>query len=167
MVLNRSHATPTVSSAEPSGNVRGTTLLYPRKSYLIRKACYIIYQTFRNTQKEAVYQKALAEELTQLGLTVEREKQLAIYYGNKKVGVYTPDIVINGIIIIELKAKLFLHKEDVRQFWYYLKNSEFKLGFLINFGEPHGVKIIRRIYDNARQRSSASTEGEILRGSAT
>lgn len=53
------------------------------------------------------------------------------------------------------KAKPFLHREDIQQFWYYLKNSQFKLGFLINFGEPGGVKIVRKVYDTARQRSSA------------
>lgn len=56
---------------------------------------------------------------------------------------------------MELKAKPFIHKEDVRQFWHYLKNSNFKLGFLVNFGETNGVKIIRRVYDSNR-RSSAS-----------
>lgn len=131
-------------------------LLYPRESYLIRGACFAIYKKFRNTQKESVYQKSLSEELKSKGLTVEREKQLPVYHREVKVGVYTPDLLVNGAIIIELKAKPFLHKEDVQQFWHYLKNSEFKLGFLVNFGEPGGVKIIRRVYDEARiQRSSA------------
>ena len=84
------------------------------------------------------------------GLQVEREKQLSIYYLGKKVGVYIPDLLVNDQIIIELKAKPFVHKEDIQQFWYYLKNSSFKLGFLVNFGEPDGVNIVRRIYDQAR-----------------
>ncbi|MFZ5366556.1 MAG: GxxExxY protein [Patescibacteria group bacterium] len=144
-------------NAEPSGTKRGTTLLYPHESYLIRGAYFAIYQKFRNTQKESVYQNALLEELKHKGLKIEREKQLPIYHLGVKVGVYTPDLLINGAIIIELKAKPFLHQEDVRQFWYYLKNSQFKLGFLVNFGEPNGVKIVRRVYDTARQRSSASS----------
>lgn len=145
-------------SAELSRTTRGTTqktFLYPQESYLIRGSCYSIYKKFRNTQKESVYQKSLAEELKSKGLIVEREKQLAIYHLGIKVGVYVPDLLINDAIIIELKAKPFLHKEDIRQFWYYLKNSQFRLGFLVNFGEPHGVKIIRRVYDEVRQRSSA------------
>lgn len=132
-----------------------THFLYPKESYLIRGACFAIYQKFRNTQKESIYQKALLEELKSKGLIVEREKQLPVYYRKMKVGVYTPDLLINGTIIIELKTKPALYKEDMQQFWYYLKNSEFKLGFLVNFGESSGVKIIRRVYDSARQRSSA------------
>lgn len=130
-------------------------LLYPKESYLIRGACFSLYKKFRNTQKESIYQKALAEELISKGLNIQREKQLPIYHLKKKVGVYTPDIVVNSSIILELKAKPFLHTDDVRQFWFYLKNSDFKLGFLINFGENHGVKILRRVYDIARDKNSA------------
>ena len=60
----------------------------------------------------------------------------------------------NDKIIIEIKCKVFLTQEDIKQFWHYLKATNYKLGFLINFG-PKGVKIIRRVYDTARQRSIA------------
>jgi len=142
-------------NAEISGTKRGTTqktkLLYSEESYSIRGACFAIYKKFRNAQKEAVYQRSMVEELKTKGLVAEREKQLPIYHLGVKVGIYTPDIVVNQSIILELKTKPFLHKEDIQQFWYYLKNSQFRLGFLINFGEPHGVKIIRRVYDKARR----------------
>src|SRR5947207_15929756 len=65
--------------------------------------------------------------------SVIREKQLPIYHLGTKVGVYQPDLLVNNLIIIELKAKPFLHPDDIKQFWYYLKNSEFKLVFLVNF----------------------------------
>ncbi|MBI4091726.1 MAG: GxxExxY protein [Candidatus Levybacteria bacterium] len=142
-------------NAEPSRTKRRITpLLYEQESYLIREACFEVYKQFRNTQKETVYQRALEQELAVKGLQVAREKQLPVFYRNAKVGIYTPDLLVNELIIIELKAKPFLHREDISQFWYYLKNSEFRLGFLINFGEPDGVRIIRRIYDTARRRSS-------------
>ncbi len=129
-------------------------LLYPDESYLIRGACFSIYKKFRNTQKESIYQKSLLEELKIRGLKPLREQQLPIYHLNVKVGVYVPDLVVNDNIIIELKAKPFLHKDDITQFWYYLKNSKFKLGFLVNFGKSDGVEIVRRVYDSARKRSA-------------
>lgn len=124
------------------------SFLFKEESYLIRGSCFSLYKKFRNTQKESIYQKSLLLELTSKGLQAVREKQIPIYHLGVKVGVYTPDFIVNEAIIIELKAKPFIHKEDLQQFWYYLKNSEFSLGFLVNFGEPNGVKIIRRVYDH-------------------
>src|SRR3989344_1710886 len=111
------------------------SFLYREESYLIRGSCFAIYKKFRNTQKESVYQKSLALELKSKGLIVEREKKLPVYHLGVKVGIYVPDILVNETIIVELKIKPFLHKEDVQQFWHYLKVSDFKLGFLVNFGE--------------------------------
>jgi len=124
--------------------------LYKQESYLIQGGFYEIYKTFRNTQKEIVCHNALLEYLKGKNLTVEKEKRINIYYLGKKVGVYKPDIIINDIIIIEIKCKPFLHKDDIKQFWYYLKCSNYKLGYLVNFGKPNGVEFIRRIYDTAR-----------------
>lgn len=69
--------------------------------------------------------------------------------------MYVPDLIISDSIVMELKAKPYLHKEDISQFWYYLKNSKFKLGFLVNFGKANGVEIVRRVYDKSRHKSSA------------
>src|SRR5437870_3533095 len=106
-------------------------LLFPRESYIIRGACFTLYKTFRNTQKETIYQRALEIELNKQGLAVEREKQLPVYYLKKKVGTYIPDLVVNKAILIELKVKPQVSIDDEKQFWHYLKNSQFKLGFLV------------------------------------
>ncbi|MBI2621939.1 MAG: GxxExxY protein [Candidatus Levybacteria bacterium] len=127
-------------------NKSDKSFLFKEESYLIRGACYSLYKKFRNTQKESIYQRSLLLELTAKGLKAVKEKHLPIYHLGERVGVYVPDLVVNNSIIIELKAKPFIHKDDVSQFWYYLKNSDYSLGFLINFGEPDGVRIIRRVY---------------------
>lgn len=145
--------------AERRRTKRRTKLIFEDESYLIRGACFAVYKNFRNTQKEIVYQRSLFEELKTKGFYVEKEKSLPVYYLGKKVGVYIPDLVINNVIIVELKAKPFIHKDDLQQFWHYLKNSEFKLGFLVNFGEPDGVKIIRKVYDSVRRSSALSSKG--------
>lgn len=126
------------------------TFLYEEESYKIRGAAFEIYKQFRNTQKERIYLKALAEELKTYAFAVEIEKQIPICFRDKKVGTYVPDLVVNDAIFIELKAKPFLHKQDEEQFWHYLKNSKFRLGFLINFGASNGVEIVRRVYDIRR-----------------
>jgi GxxExxY protein len=47
--------------------------------------------------------------------------------------VYIPDFLINKKVVVEIKSKPYLTKEDLKQFWGYLKGSEYKLGFLIGF----------------------------------
>jgi len=128
--------------------------LYKEVSYLIKGGAFEVYQQFRNRHKEKLYQRALVEYLQAKGLTIEKEKQIPIYFQNKKVGVYIPDIVVNNIIFIELKCKPLITQDDIKQFWYYLKSSNYKVGYLINFGSPKGVQIIRRIYDTARSKTA-------------
>lgn len=119
--------------------------LYKKESYDIRGIAFTIYKTFRNIHKEKVYHNSFCLDLQQKGFTVEKEKRINVYYHSKIVGTYTPDIVVNRKIIIELKAKPKITEEDIRQFWYYLKGSTYKLGFLINFGSSNGVEITRRV----------------------
>jgi GxxExxY protein len=126
-------------------------LLYEDISYIIQGGAFEVYKQFRNRHKETVYQKALIEYFRLKGLEIETEKRIPIYFANKKVGTYVPDIVVNNSILVELKCKPMITRDDIKQFWYYLKCSNYKVGFLINFGLPDGVKIIRRVYDTARK----------------
>jgi len=125
-------------------------LLYKEESYVIQGGAFEVYKQFRNRYKETIYQRALNEYLKNKGLKVDREKQIPIYFQNKKVGIYIPDIVVNDCIFIELKCKSNITQEDIKQFWHYLKGSNYKVGYLINFGAFNGVQIIRKVYDTAR-----------------
>ena len=130
-------------------------LLYEQESYKIRGAAFKVYKQLGCGHKETVYQKAYYQSLVNQGLKTEREKRIPVIFENKKVGTYTPDFFVEDKIIIELKAKSMLIKQDVQQFWQYLTGTDYRLGFLINFGKPGGVQIIRRVYDKARRKSSA------------
>ena len=121
-------------------------LLYKQESYIIQGVAFDIYKKFRNRHKEKVYHNSFYYGLKDKGLDVEKEKRIDIYYNERKVGTYTPDLVVGDKILIELKVKPRLTTDDVKQFWYYLKASKYKVGYLINFGASNGVQIIRRIY---------------------
>lgn len=127
-------------------------LLYKEESYIIQGGAFEVYKQFRNRYKETVYQRALIEYLKNKGLVVDKEKQIPVYFQNKKVGVYIPDIVVNDYILVELKCKSIFTQDDIKQFWHYLKGSDYKVGYLINFGSSKGVQVIRRVYDTARNR---------------
>jgi GxxExxY protein len=128
-------------------------LLYEEESYLIRGCCFELYKELGSQHKESIYQKGLEIKLNNSGLKTEREIRIPVKVDNKFVGNYTPDFIVNDSIILELKAKPILTKQDIQQFWHYLKTTNYKLGFLINFGKPGGVQIIRRIYDSARRKT--------------
>jgi len=128
-------------------------LLYKDLSYTIQGAAYEIYKKLGNVHKENVYHNAYIVALKNKELDVKRDRRIEIFYENKKVGTYTPDLIVNDEILIELKAKPFLMKEDVKQFWHYLKCSIYRLGYLINFGSANKVEVIRRVYDTARTKA--------------
>ena len=76
-------------------------LLYKDESYIIQGTAFDIYKQFRNSHKEKVYHNAFCLGLAYKGLKVEKEKRLNIYYEDKKVGTYTPDIIVNDIILLK------------------------------------------------------------------
>ena len=108
--------------------------LYEQESYKIRGACFAVYNTLGGGIRENIIEKALVEELRSEGFAVTTQGRIDVTYKDKKVGTYIPDIVVDDKIIIELKSKPFITKEDEKQFWGYLKGSRYELGFLINFG---------------------------------
>lgn len=128
-------------------------LLHEEITYQIRGACFDIWKQFRGAFKEIIIDRALTEALKNHGLQVEDQKRIDIYYNNKKVGVYILDKIINNEVLMELKCKPFITKEDERQLWLYLKATNYKVGLLINFG-PEKLEIRRRIYDKARPNNS-------------
>ena len=129
-------------------------LLYEDITYQIRGACFWVWKEFGSAFKESVIDKAITEELKKRGLKVEDQKRINIFYNHKKVGVYIPDKIINDCVLLEVKRKSFLTKQDKEQFWQYLKASEYKLGLLINFGD-RGLEFQRIIYDRKRTTRSA------------
>lgn len=129
------------------------SLLYQDITYKIRGACFQVWKKFGGAFKEKIIDHSLQVELSQRGLEVESQKRIDIFYKNKKVGTYVPDFVINDSVLLELKCKPFLTKEDDKQFWLYLKATNYKVGLLVNFGSTK-LEIKRRVYDKARKISA-------------
>ena len=82
---------------------------------------------------------------------MDNQKRIDIYFEGEKVGTYVPDKIVNEKILIEVKCKPFLTRDDEKQFWCYLKASEYKIGLLVNFGTKR-LEFKRRVYDMARRR---------------
>lgn len=126
-------------------------LLHQDLSYLIRGITFEIRNNYGPGQKENIYQNLFKELLEQKNVSYEKEKSINIFSpNNKKVGIYRPDFVIDDKIIIEIKSSRFTAKVDEKQIYYYLRNSKYEIGFLINFSTPK-LYIKRIIYTNDRK----------------
>lgn len=85
---------------------------------------------------EKVYENALLLELRRAGLRAEAQVPLRVTYKGQEVGQYIANIVVEGKILIELKAVASLAKEHQAQVINYLKATGLRIGLLINFTHP-------------------------------
>ena len=114
-------------------------------------AFFTVYNRLGYGFSEKVYENALVLELRKLGLKVEQQKRITVYYDSQVVGKYLADIVVNEAVLIELKAVRQLLKEHEAQLLNYLKATMIEVGLLLNFGPKAEFK--RKVYDNDRKGS--------------
>jgi GxxExxY protein len=109
-------------------------LLYPELSYRVMQAVFEVHNTLGPGFTEDIYENALALELELQRIPFERQKQIQVFYKDKYVGTYRLDMVIEGMIILELKAVSELNEIFRAQLDSYLRATGLQLGILINFG---------------------------------
>jgi GxxExxY protein len=85
---------------------------------------------------ESVYRNALAFELRRAGLALEIDKHITVKYEHVIVGDFVADLIVNEILICELKAATALSKADEVQLVNYLTATNHDFGLLLNFGTP-------------------------------
>lgn len=111
----------------------------------IIKAFYSVYNELGSVFLEKVYENALAIELRSLGLAVEQQKPITVYYRDIIVGEYFADLVVNSCVIVELKIAEAISRSHEAQLVNYLKATKYEVGLLLNFGKTAEYK--RRIFD--------------------
>ena len=90
---------------------------------------------------EKVYENALVLELRKTGLPIEQQKAVTVRYDGQVVGEYTADIVVDGRVILELKAAKAIDEIHQAQLLNYLRASSCSTGLILNFGTTKlGVK---------------------------
>ncbi|HET9906444.1 MAG TPA: GxxExxY protein [Anaerolineales bacterium] len=100
---------------------------------------------------EKIYETALEVLLTELGLIVEKQKDIFVYFHGRIIGEYKADMVINGVVLLEIKSVERLIDAHDAQLLNYLKATEVEVGLLLNFGRQ--AEFRRKIYDNPRKGS--------------
>jgi len=129
-----------------------TKILHSELTEKIIKAFYNVYNTLGYGFLEKVYENALKIELSKMGLNVQAQKNIKVHYAGYEVGDYYADLLINDLIIIELKAAENICEEHEAQLINYLKATNIEVGLLINFGKKAEFK--RKIFINENKKSA-------------
>ena len=95
---------------------------------------------------EKVYENALAHELRKAGLQVQQQHGITVYYDGVAVGEYAADLLVEGVLLLELKAVKSLDDVHLAQCLNYLKATNIRLCLLMNFAKPKLE--VRRIVNN-------------------
>ena len=120
----------------------GPDVVYPDLSYRIMEAVFEVHNRLGPGFSEEIYHRALIAELGVREIPFESQKSITILYREITIGTYHLDLLVDGKIIIELKAVASLNDLFKQQLMSYLKATGLRLGILINFGSRR-VEYIR------------------------
>jgi len=127
---------------------------FPHKnlSYKLIGCFFDIRKNYGPGQKEIIYSNLIKEWLNKNNILFEKEKSIKIFSkdSSKMVGIYKPDFLIDDKILLEIKSSAFTNKQDEKQLYFYLRNSKYEIGYLVNFSTPR-LYIKRIIYTNDRK----------------
>lgn len=119
--------------------------LYKDLTYQVIGCLYEIHKELGSVHKEIIYHKALVIELNHKHIPFVEEASIDVKYKGKKIGLYRPDFIIDGKVILEIKVAPMITKAMQDQVYYYVKGTNYKLVLLANFGTSK-VGIKRLIY---------------------
>lgn len=112
-------------------------LIHPELSYKINGLCFKVHNDLGRFCNEKSYADAFEEELKKENVEYVREMRLPPSFTGEKPGRNVPDFVIEGIIVVDFKAKHHITREDYYQMKRYLTALKLKLGLIVNFQQQH------------------------------
>jgi GxxExxY protein len=98
---------------------------------------------------ESVYEKSLELALNAIGIDVRRKIEIPVWFRRTQVGDFEADMLVEGCVLLELKAVRRLDSSHEAQLLNYLRATDIEVGLLLNFGLKPEFK--RLIFDNARK----------------
>ncbi len=112
---------------------------------------YDVYNELGFGFAEEVYHQAMVLALREAKFQIESKAKIPVYFRGRAIANYEADILVEGVLILELKAASALDSAHEAQLLNYLRATDIELGLLLNFGTKPTVR--RRIFDNERKRS--------------
>ena len=112
-------------------------IIHPELSYKINGLCFKVHTELGKTRSERSYADAFEVKLKEAGIKYLREVPLAPSCEGEQGRRNVPDFIIEGIIILDTKAKRACTREDYYQMKRYLSVANMRLGIIVNFQEEH------------------------------
>jgi GxxExxY protein len=103
-------------------------------TYTVIGCAMAVHNTLGNGFQEVIYQRCLKIELEKISIKFEREVEQAIFYDGTAVGTRRADFIIDGRLVLEIKAVIDLEDVHLAQAKNYVVAYNFSKGLLINFG---------------------------------
>jgi len=116
---------------------------------------FTVYNALGYGFLEQVYVNALSLELRNRWMKVAREVPFEVQFEGQPVGTYRVDIVVNGLVVVEVKAGSALVDADRKQLFNYLRASKLDVGLLLHFGPKPEFKRLTVAADPAASAASA------------
>ena len=109
-------------------------MLYKETTEKILNASFEVHKALGSGFLESVYEAALATEFDLQNISFERPKKLDVYYKNRTVKSFYADYLVEGRVLVELKAIRTYTENEIAQVLNYLKGGGIEVGLLLNFG---------------------------------
>ena len=110
---------------------------------------YSVYNELGYGFLEAVYEEALAIGLQEPGLSASRQVPTPIWFHGRTIGEYKADVIVNRVVLLELKAARVLDSSHEAQILNYLRATDIEVGLLLKFGPKPQFK--RFVFENDRK----------------
>jgi GxxExxY protein len=131
-------------------------LLHRQTTDAIIGAFYEVYNTLGFGFLEHIYVMALERELIARGHYVAREVAVRVMYKGEELATQRLDMIVDGLVIVETKSTLDLHKAARRQVYNYLNATNLEVGILLHFGPV--ASFYREIRSTPKKKSAESAK---------
>lgn len=133
------------------GSAPARRLLHERLTRDVLGGFFRVYRALGSGFLESVYTRALEVELGASGLRVAREVPVTVRYRGVEVGFYRADLLVDDMVLVEVKAAAALATPHEQQTLNYLSATRLEVGLLLNFGPRPAFR--RLLLTNDRKRS--------------
>jgi len=123
---------------------------------VVRETAFAIHRYHRHGHLEKIYENALAHRLRKAGLEMKQQQPIRVLdEDGTALGDYFADLLVEGCLIVEVKAVRTLANEHIAQLLGYLRATRMEHGLLINFGSPR-LQVRKYILSQESDRSTGA-----------